>query len=449
MAPVLILINPWIYDFAAYDLWSKPLGLLYLAGYLRECGFKIQMIDCLDIHHPEMAEIPSMTTPIRRLYGTGKFWKRKVPKPAPLKQINRTYSRYGITRQLFIKELKKVRKPSAILVTSLMTYWYPGVREAIALAKVVHPDVPVILGGIYARLCGQHANQFSGADHVEVEGSVNNPGSVLKVMRQFDIPIEGGLSGKGKLPFPAFDMLRKIDYICILTSTGCPYKCRYCASSFLHPQFSRRDPEHIIEEILYWHRDYGVLDFAFYDDALLVDSDRHIGPIMEELVRKKLNLRFHTPNALHVREITSDIGRLLYLSGFRTIRLGLETSDIDYHIDLDNKVSEGEFERAVHNLKKAGYHKKEIGTYILMGLPDQSVGSVINTIEFVDRIGATPYLAEYSPLPHTPLWEKAVDQSIYDISREPLFHNNSLLPCWEESKRLRVPELKSMVREIR
>jgi hypothetical protein len=32
----LILINPWIYDFAAYDLWSKPLGLLYLAGYLRD-----------------------------------------------------------------------------------------------------------------------------------------------------------------------------------------------------------------------------------------------------------------------------------------------------------------------------------------------------------------------------------------------------------------------------
>ena len=36
MKSTLILINPWIYDFAAYDLWSKPLGLLYLAGWFRE-----------------------------------------------------------------------------------------------------------------------------------------------------------------------------------------------------------------------------------------------------------------------------------------------------------------------------------------------------------------------------------------------------------------------------
>ena len=25
-----LLINPWIYDFAAYDLWMKPLGIFYL-----------------------------------------------------------------------------------------------------------------------------------------------------------------------------------------------------------------------------------------------------------------------------------------------------------------------------------------------------------------------------------------------------------------------------------
>ena len=29
-----LLINPWIYDFAAYDFWTKPLGLLYIAAIL-------------------------------------------------------------------------------------------------------------------------------------------------------------------------------------------------------------------------------------------------------------------------------------------------------------------------------------------------------------------------------------------------------------------------------
>ena len=37
----IILINPWIHDFSAYDLWLKPLGLLYIAAYLEKYGYQI------------------------------------------------------------------------------------------------------------------------------------------------------------------------------------------------------------------------------------------------------------------------------------------------------------------------------------------------------------------------------------------------------------------------
>ena len=41
-------------------------------------------------------------------------------------------------------------------------------------------------------------------------------------------------------------------------------------------------------------------------------------------------------------------------------------------------------------------------------------------------------LVEYSPIPHTPLFEKAKKMSQFDLENEPLFHNNSMLPCqWE------------------
>jgi radical SAM superfamily enzyme YgiQ (UPF0313 family) len=449
MKPSLILINPWIYDFAAYDLWSKPLGLLYLASTLRSCGLEIHLIDCLDVHHPGMKNTPSLGQPVRRPYGTGKFWREMVPKPSPLRHVSRPYSRYGIRRQLFKKALEETRKPDAILVTSLMTYWYPGVQEAISLARKTHPDVPIILGGIYARLCSQHALQFSGANCVVSGGDPNDLGAVSKIMDQFAVPVQRGFPPKGELPYPAFDMLHKIDYICLLTSTGCPYRCRYCASHLLNPKFSRRDPFRILEEIIYWHRNYGVEDFAFYDDALLLEADKHVAILLENLIRMDLKVKFHTPNALHVREITPYIAKLLYLSGFRTIRLGLETSDMELHRDLDRKLSGGEFEKAVYNLQKAGFLKREIGVYVLMGLPGQSVESVENTIKFVSQVGATPYLAEYSPIPHTPMWEEAVTNSNYELSSEPLFHNNTLLPCWDEAQRARVPELKKRVMEIR
>ena len=330
-----------------------------------------------------------------------------------------------------------------------MTYWYLGVNEVIALARDIHPDVPIFLGGIYATLCRDHALSFSGADQVIVGTGLNALASVMDDLRRFGIDGDIETPPLGGISYPAFDLLYDRTYVCLLTSSGCPFQCRYCASHFLNPKFLKRDPRDVVEEILYWHNRYKVRDFAFYDDALLLGFHSHLNIILEELVKRDLNLRFHTPNALHLREITLDIARLLYLSGFRTIRLGLETSDMDQHRELDEKVSEGEFEKAVGHLRAAGFTKKEIGAYILMGLPEQSVVSVLESIEFVGRLGATPFLAEYSPIPHTPMWENALEHSEYELDSEPLFHNNTLLPCWDAAQRSRVPELKRRVQAFR
>jgi radical SAM superfamily enzyme YgiQ (UPF0313 family) len=330
-----------------------------------------------------------------------------------------------------------------------MTYWYPGVREAVARAKEVHPGAPVILGGIYARLCTEHALRTAGADFVISSGGLDNMGAIIDTLREQGIEGCHPLPKPYSLPYPAFDLLNKIDYISIMTSVGCPYQCAYCASRQLYPAFSKRDPQDVLEEIIYWHKSFGVRDFAFYDDALLFRSETHISPILKELISLDMDLRFHTPNALHIREITSDLARQLYVSGFRTIRLGLETSDMSLRRDLDRKVSEGEFERAVKNLKSAGFKGRDIGVYILMGLPGQSVKSVKQTVEYVGKTGSNPFLAEYSPLPNTPLWKKAVNCSEYDLLSDPLFHNNTLLPCWNEQQKGQVPELKNLVGKIR
>jgi len=38
-------------------------------------------------------------------------------------------------------------------------------------------------------------------------------------------------------------------------------------------------------------------------------------------------------------------------------------------------------------------------------------------------------LAEYSPIPDTKMWADAIKASAFDIQAEPIYHNNSLLPC--------------------
>jgi len=44
----ILLANPWIYDFAAFNLWSRPLELLRAAEYLSSFDTKLLLIDCTD-----------------------------------------------------------------------------------------------------------------------------------------------------------------------------------------------------------------------------------------------------------------------------------------------------------------------------------------------------------------------------------------------------------------
>ncbi len=445
MKPTVLLINPWIFDFAAYDLWAKPLGLLQIASFLRRTGFDVTLIDCLGTHDTGVAHAILPTSPKKGLYGTGKFSRQGITRPQALSHVSRAYSRYGISVAGFEKTLRSVERPSAILVTSVMTYWYPGVRETIRIVKKMFPDIPVILGGRYARLCPDHAVETSEADIVSGEGRAEAIGGLLS-----DLGLKPGPpADRSWHPYAAFDLLDRIDYICLRTSSGCPYRCAYCASPFLDPGFTRRHPDDVLGEILHWFGQFAVRDFAFYDDALLIHGGGFRTGVLEPLIRKGLPLRFHAPNGLHAREIDCRTAKLLYLSGFRTIRLGFESADFPFRRDLDSKLAEGEFERAVAHLMRAGYQANEIGAYILMGLPGQTVQSVAETVRAVAEAGGVPYLAEYSPIPHTALWAKAVAASEYDIARDPIYHNNSLLPCWDENQRRQVPALRRLVATIR
>ena len=432
MPPQVLLINPWITDFAAYNFWIKPHGLLSIASFLRNNGFKITFIDCLD------------STVKRKKYGDGKFRKIEIEKPLPFKSVPRKYSQYGISEEIFKDKISCIEKPDLIGITSGMTYWYPGVFKAIRIVKESLKKVPILLGGIYATFCYDHAVKYSGADYViRGRGELQLPKIISEL---FNIELTPDSEPRTDI-YPAFDLYSKLDYVSIMTSRGCPYRCSYCASPIISGGYKRRDPLKVVEEIACWTSRYRVNNIAFYDDALLFNPLEHIIKILKEVRKRDIQCNFHSPNGLHVKEISKKLATLLYDCQFKTLRLGLETSNEAIQVETGGKVDNRSFGEAVGNLRRAGYSENEIGVYVMAGLPGQRVGEVEESIAFVKENGAKPILVEYSPIPETALFEKAKKMSEFDIENEPLFHNNSIFPCqWEGFTLANLQRLKEKVK---
>lgn len=436
----IVCVNPWIHDFAAYDFWAKPLGLLQIASLLRRHGIRVTFLDCLDRFHPLEKHGGKVLWD-----GRGPYRKQEIAPPPGLEDVKKRFSRYGIDPAWFRNDLKKLDRVDAVFVTSFMTYWAGGARETISVIKEMLPGVPVILGGIYPTLCPGHAEKHAGAEQVVIGGGFSKLPEIIRDAAGVDMAFPFTPENPDDLPYPAFDLLTRIPYVPILTSEGCPFSCEYCASSFLAPTFRQRSPSAVFNEIAYWHLTYNVRDFAFYDDALLINSRDHALLLFEEIARSGMDVRLHTPNALHIRELSFEVCDLMYRAGVETVRLGLETADFSLSRTMDGKVNADEFRRAVRNLKRAGFDLSRIGAYLLCGLPGQYLRDVEDSISEVKKTGIQPTLSFYTPIPCTPLWEKAKQYARYALEEDPVFTNNTIFPCVRENNPEReISRLKQM-----
>ncbi|HOC82728.1 MAG TPA: radical SAM protein, partial [Synergistales bacterium] len=209
-----------------------------------------------------------------------------------------------------------------------------------------------------------------------------------------------------------------------LSSTGCPRRCTYCASSLLWPEFRRRDLGRLVAEVDL-QVDLGAEDLAFYDDALLAAKEDHFYPLCQGIIDRHPGLRLHAPNGLHVREIDRDCASMLHRAGFKTIRLSLEGID---EINLEAggiKATSEEYRAAVSRLLGAGYRPDQVETYVLVGLPGQKASDIAETIRFVRSLGAKAKLAQYSPIPGTPLFREVLCRHP-EVQHEPLLQNNTV-----------------------
>ena len=152
-----------------------------------------------------------------------------------------------------------------------------------------------MLGGKYATLCYDHAVKYSGADFVIAGAGEKQVLQLLKDLFGEEPSFMPDSENLDSLPYPAFDLIRKIDQLPITTSRGCPYHCSYCASHIFNDKFRRRDPIKVVDEIEHWQKKSGVKNFSFYDDALLVNPEEMIIPLLARSPKKKFVLPVPLP----------------------------------------------------------------------------------------------------------------------------------------------------------
>lgn len=445
-APVALLIHPPVYDFAFYDNFAGPYGLLKVGRWLEAAGYEVRFVNALDRSDPHSAgKLGSLK---RRSDGTGRLWKTPAEPPAPVAAARR-YGRYGITRDSFRLGLReaaldcdrKVRPLDVILVGTGMTYWYEGVRETVSLCREMFPDAPVIAGGVYASLMPEHCERVAGVDHA-VAGEAYP--ALSRLLSSLRLPAPNAPPTEAVLPLA--EVWR--DSAVIRLNRGCPMSCSYCSSRLLCPGFTPGDPDAAFRSVLELHERCGTVNFAFYDDALLAQKHRVLLPFLERVAASGLPVRFYTPNAVHIRSIDAETARLMRRSGFQELRLGFESSSPEFHETHDRKVRQDEFPAALETLEAAGFPRSAVGVYILAGLPGMRAEEVESSVRYARSTGVRVMIAEYSPVPGTALWEASVKASAFPLAEEPLYHNNTLLPCeWEGFTRADLERLKVLARQ--
>jgi radical SAM superfamily enzyme YgiQ (UPF0313 family) len=195
----------------------------------------------------------------------------------------------------------------------------------------------------------------------------------------------------------------------------------------------------VVEEIAWCAGSLGARDVAFYDDALLFRAEQHLHPILDGVIARRLDVRFHTPNGLHARFIDRRLARKMRRAGFVTVRLGLETADAGDQRRDGGKVDDPGFARAAEALFDAGFSAREVAAYVLIGRPGQRADRARATAAFAHRLGVQVRSAQFSPIPGTAEWGAALAAGCTAAGADPLLHNNSIYPCadaraWEAVK---------------
>jgi anaerobic magnesium-protoporphyrin IX monomethyl ester cyclase len=308
-----------------------------------------------------------------------------------------------------------------------ITFWTAQAPFAYALARAIReisPKTIIIFGGVHTTCCPEEAAKFSDfcvlyegeQTFTELIECLKNGLSVYDIQgiayirdgKFVQTPSRPFIEDLNSLPFPAWDLLPVEKYdtplhvvggkrIPIVGSRGCPYKCSFCASPYIWKQQVRwRSPENVILEMKEIIARYGIRQFHFWDDNILMNK-KYVQDLCAGIISDKLDVKWvGLTRGSHIVAYP-EILKLLRQAGCIGLEVGIESADPNTFVNTNK----GE---QLNNLEKACSLQKESGIYPLhtyMSLnPGENINSYYLQGKFIDNIlEGLPWCEFFHPLP--------------------------------------------------
>jgi radical SAM superfamily enzyme YgiQ (UPF0313 family) len=310
--------------------------------------------------------------------------------------------------------------------------------------KKIDPDIPLIIGGPHCTLLKKDVlNQIPYADiSVESEGEI----VILDLVQYFQgtkkISDIHGINYRDKnqiksgqtvrvieniddLPFPARKLTDKYEYgnfdwglrpkkkfTTMITSRGCPFKCRFCSrfGNIKGWNYRRRSCDNIIKEMQEISDKYKSI--MILDDNFLADvKSTHM--IMDKIIEMELKLELYI---LGARVDTAEINlyKKLKKGGVKYIGFGIESGNQDVLDFYNKKITLQQIKKAIHLSREMDFITQG---FFIFGAPLETKKHIENTLGLAFSLPLD--IVVFQPLNYeigSDIWNEAIKNNM--ISKE-------------------------------
>ena len=391
----ILLINPpynienYYGKLSSLAFIFPPVGLTYLAGFIRKNGHQVYIYD------------------------------------------------FQVEEQNFYDFLKKFR-PDLAGITCQTALFYNTLKLAKEIKKEFS-EIPVIVGGSHA---SYRPHDFFESPDIDLvargEGEITlsevldhyergNPelkdikGITYRDQREItDNPPRELIKNLDILPMPAIDLLPLGKYRVspdnylggrvglITTSRGCPFNCIFCAcKQAFNRTYRPRTLDSVFEEIEYYVKNFQVSELFIMDDCFALDKKRAI-EFCDRMISAGYNKNILWWCQTRVDVVDEELLSKMKEAGCKIVSFGIESGVQKLLNVISKKTTLPQIRKAVKLAKKAGLEPR--GSFIL-GLPEETFFDSLKTIFFalsLPLVQAKFGLA--TPYPGTKLWDIALSE---------------------------------------